>query len=363
MIVAELYHTVYLLLVTFFSLVWFSKYNNRVGSSFVRPSTSNYTAGVSIAVVLALFIGTRPISPVFPDMPQYVGILERYGGIPFTFDYNADNLIWDNMLLYFASIRLSPIIYYVMIASFYYLGSFFACKRLFPRDYVAAFLVWAVAFSTFSYGTNGLKAGTAATFFLLALSYRKNLKVCLPLAFLSWGIHHSMFVPLLALFVTIIYRKPKYYFYFWLFSIVIAAAHITVFQNLFAGFSDEKGAGYLTAESGDDYAYLTGLRLDFILYSAMPVLMGWYAVNKMKVQSLIYNTLLCMYLLCNGVWALCMYASFTNRIAYLSWFMYPIVLIYPILNEQWFGNRYRTFSKIAWLHLGFTLAMHFIYYA
>lgn len=362
MILAESYHTIYLLLVTFFSLVWLSKYYNRGGSSFVRPST-NYTAGFFVAAILALFIGTRPISPVFVDMTSYIDKLNRYAGTTFTFDYDTDNLIWDNMLRYFASIELSPIIFYVMIASIYFLGSFFACKRLFPRDYVAAFLVWAAAFSTFSYGTNGLKAGTAATVFLLALSYREKLIVCLPLAFLSWGFHHSMSLPIVALLVTVVYRKPKYYFYLWLFSILIAAAHITVFQDFFASISDEKGAGYLTAEEGGAHVYLTGFRPDFILYSAMPVWMGWYAVHKMKIQSLIYNTLLCTYLLCNSIWMLCMYASFTNRIAYLSWFMYPIVLIYPVLNEQWFGNRYKTFFKIAWLHLGFTLAMHFIYYA
>ena len=59
-----------------------------------------------------------------------------------------------------------------------------------------------------------------------------------------------------------------------------------------------------------------------------------------------------------------MYAEFTNRIAYLSWFMYPIVLIYPcyaikdklhplVLNRQ----------KIVLCHLAFTLFMDLVYYA
>ena len=59
---------------------------------------------------------------------------------------------------------------------------------------------------------------------------------------------------------------------------------------------------------------------------------------------------------------LCMYANFTNRIAYLSWFLYPIVLIYPYLNEDWGVNKYKIFSMVVFLHLSFTLFMSVIYY-
>ena len=53
----------------------------------------------------------------------------------------------------------------------------------------------------------------------------------------------------------------------------------------------------------------------------------------------------------------------TNRIAYLSWFLYPIVLIYPFLQEEWEDdNQYRIFSVVMLAHLGFTLFMNIIYY-
>lgn len=362
MIIAELYQTVYLILVTIFSFAWLIKYSKRDGAAFKEAPNNQCGFSWLIVILLALFVGVRPISPIFADMTSYIGRLERFGGMPFYFDFDVENLLWDNMLMFFASIELPPTLYYIFIASIYFIGTFVSCKRLFPRDYLAAFLVWAAAFSTFAYGTNGLKAGTAASIFLLALSYREKTIVCLLLAMTSWGVHHSMFVPIAALCVTIIYRKPKYYFYFWIFSVIIAAAHITVFQNFFAGFSDEKGAEYLNPDENSNHLHLTGFRPDFIVYSAMPIFVGWYAIKKMEITSLMYDTILCMYLLCNGIWMLCMYANFTNRIAYLSWFMYPVVLIYPLLNEQWFGNRYKAFAKIAWLHLGFTLVMHFVYY-
>lgn len=82
-----------------------------------------------------------------------------------------------------------------------------------------------------------------------------------------------------------------------------------------------------------------------------------------------YKTILNLYLCTNAVWCLCMYASYCNRIAYLSWFMYPIVLIYPLLKEDLSGcsllkgrSQYKLFSKVMSYHLGFTLFMELVFY-
>ena len=95
----------------------------------------------------------------------------------------------------------------------------------------------------------------------------------------------------------------------------------------------------------------------------MPILVGCWAIFKKKIDNLKYNRILSIYMFINGLWLLCMYAGFTNRIAYLSWFMYPIVLVYPLLDTQcnWGVSRFRTVATIALLHLGFTLFMNIIY--
>ena len=68
-------------------------------------------------------------------------------------------------------------------------------------------------------------------------------------------------------------------------------------------------------------------------------------------------------MLINGLWLLCMYANFTNRIAALSWLLYPIVLIYPYfsVNIQ-IKNKNKTFSVVMAVHLLFTLFMAVVYY-
>lgn len=237
---------------------------------------------------------------------------------------------------------------------------------MFPQDTLAAYLVFLAAFSTFSYGTNGIKAGAAGAIFLMALSYRKNLKICIPLILLSYGCHHSMIMPIVAFILTLIYKNSKVYFAGWCFCLLIAIAHITFFQELFAGIlsdSGDSGANYLS-EIGNEWGGRTGFRIDFVIYSAMPILVGYWAVYKKRLQlSKIYTCLLNLYMTLNGTWMLCMYANFTNRIAYLSWFLYPIVLIYPYLNENWGPRRYKDFSMVMLAHLGFTLFMKFIFYA
>lgn len=362
MIPAILYYDIYLILVTILTVFAVWRYFRMTDSALI--TNANYArGGLLVCMFFILFVGTRPISEVFVDMTQYQGIYDRWSG-PFLFDWDAENLIYDNLMFYLSSIDFHPVYFYIGVAAFYFGCAYFACKRFFPNDFYIAFLVFLGAFSTFSYGTNGIKAGFAMSVFVLALSFYKNWKVFIPLVLISYGLHHSMQLPIGAIILAFVYRNTKVYFLLWCISILIAAANITVFQEMFASLSadqlgDEHGASYLSV--GKE-GFRTGFRLDFILYSAAPVLIGWIAIMKKGIQSEFYSFFFNVYLIINSVWMLCMYAEFTNRIAYLSWGLYPFVLIYPLLKEKWGDNRYRLFAKIVLLHISFTLSMQYIYY-
>lgn len=358
LIPAEIYSSIYLTLVTIFSIIAISNFN------IYCIKRNDNTIATIICIIFILLLGTRPISDVFADMPLYRGIYNRWRG-PFVFDWNAMNLLFDNLECFLASIRFDPTLHYVLFAAIYYGCILAASKKMFPNSITLAFLCYCAAFSTFSYCVNGYKAGSAAAFFLVALAYRDNLKVSIPFVLISWGFHHSMQLPVVAFAITQIYSKPKYYYFLWYVCAIISLLHITWFQTFFAGLTDEQGAGYLlssSAEQGFVEAYKGGFRFDFWIYSAIPVFVGWWAVNKLKIEDEFYNRLLCMYLLVNSVWLLCIYAEFTNRIAYLSWFMYPFVLLYPLFNEQLGEKRNRYIKYAVSLHLAFTLFMHIVYY-
>ena len=215
------------------------------------------------------------------------------------------------------------------------------------------------AFITFSSAVNGIKAGVAASLFCCAIAYKNKLWLAALFLAFSFGFHHSMHVCIAAFIVVYFYKNTKVYSCFWVVCLFMAVSHVTYFQNFFAGLTDEKGASYLLG--GD---YITGMRYDFVLYSVMPIMMGWYITFKKKVVMPEYQFILNLYLLLNGLWLLCINASFTNRIAALSWFLYPIVLIYPFLTSMEIVgvNKYKLFAKIMLLHLGFTLFMNFVYY-
>lgn len=355
MIAGFYYKYIYLLLVIImtFSMVKYRK------SLVERESI---VGSILLCLFLVLFIGFRPHTIAFGDTVNYAGWWGTHDW--WGFQWDVPNVIFDNIYNYMENLFPDATEFFVLIAAVYFSCMLIACRKLFPSNTLIAFLVCLAAFSTFSYGTNGIKAGAAGSLFLVALAYRDRMWISILFLFLSWSFHHSMQLPVVAYVLTLLFKNKKWYFYGWLFCLMMAVGHISFFQNLFAGVTDEAGANYLNWNVNDDWGGRSGFRIDFVIYSAIPVLMGYYVKYKYQLEDELYDIMLNMYLVCNGVWMLCMYAQFTNRIAYLSWFMYPIVLIYPcyaITNED--HPLVMARKKIVIGHLAFTLFMELIYYA
>lgn len=354
MISAQFYQTFYLLIVLVLTLI-------AIKPKRTPGIAENPLPSMLLCFLMILFIGLRPINYIFVDMMNYAGGWEHTDWESFNFD--TENLLFDNLYNYMAGTYMPIELFFLIIAIIYFGGMYLACKKLFPNHILLMLLVCMAAFSTFSYGTNGIKAGAASSLFLVALAYRDKIWLSGLFLLMSWGVHHSMQMPVAAYLLTLFFKKKEWYFYGWGFCLLLALAHITFFQTLFAGLSDESGAGYL-GSIDSAWGGKSGFRVDFVIYSAMPVLMGYFVKYKYGLKDKLYDTMLNMYLATNGIWMLCMYAQFTNRIAYLSWFIYPIILVYPCFtikdqSHPLVLNR----NKIILAHLGFTIFMSFIYYA
>lgn len=363
---ASFYYHIYIWLVTLLSLIVFSQYSVYSQLRLHKKKRENSFGVVMLTLIMVLFIGFRPISgKYFVDMSSYGAYYNILKGDFFSFNWNTENKLFDNYFHFLASKNVSVEFFFLSMAAIYFVGMAWACSQVFPRDKMAALLVYLGAFSTFSYGTNGIKAGAAASLFLVALAMREKKKWLWTVVFilLSWGFHHSMVLPIAAFIVCLFVKNPKWFFALWAFCFLMALFHVTAFQELFAGLSDEIGAGYLSgSEEHVRHDILGGFRIDFIIYSAFPIVFGWIAVFKKHIVSKKYMFVLNLYTLINSIWLLCMYANFTNRISYLSWLMLPIVLIYPFLKERWGGRQYKTFQWVAFGHLAFTLFMHYVYH-
>lgn len=361
MIPASLYHPIYLLLVLLFTVGVLPKYTSRVILNPQRFHLAKTRMAWLLCLLLVLFIGLRPVSGTyFVDMISYAEQYELIQGGVWLPEDNY-NYIYDTLYVGMALAGIPVTYFFLLMAAIYFVGIYIACKKIFPRDILIAFVTYLGAFSTFSFSTNGLKAGVAASLFLIALAYRDNIKIAILFLFLSLGFHHAMAAPIAAYAIAFFVKKRKFILYFWFFSLVLAALHITSFMDFFANQTDEHGAGYLNSKVEDAINMVSGFRPDFILYSAVPIILGHYLMKKYKIHSVFYIFIWSVYTLTNSVFLLCTYGSFINRIAYLSWLMYPIVLLYPFLNHRWSRKQGTFFRFVVWGHLCFTLFMYVIY--
>lgn len=354
MIAAIYYEPIFVIITLMLSIVALNNYKKNKNSSTL------YMNVIYVAILLSFFIGFRPLDSIFADMWNYNNAWGR--DIFLGFDWSESNFIFDNIFKGLAAKGVDIQYFFLLISFIYFIVSAWSCIKLFKKNALVAYAVFLGAFSTFSYSVNGIKAGAAAALFMLALAYYNNKKVSLLILLLSLGFHHSMIMPIFAFILSYIFKQNKYYLFFWVICLGLSAVHITTIMNFLGTLlvgNDDHGASYLFADS--ESAYVTGFRLDFILYSAMPIIIGYVAIFKRgfidKTYSLIWRT----YVLANSVWLLCMYASYTNRIAYLSWCIYPFVLLYPFVHENSPMNSKSNLKKVIYSQLLFTIFMNLIY--
>lgn len=351
----------------------------------------HYIMTYFFVVMLILFYGLRPVSYVFGDTGNYAvsykNAVESHNSfyeLKFDEEWLFGLLRWTCIEL-----KLDVKIFFLIIEVFYLGCQYWVCKKLLWENTWLAMLFMLSAFSCFSYGTNGIRNGMACAMVMLAIAYAakdKNYIVAATICFLASGVHRSTLLPTTALWIAIfIIKNPKYALIFWLVAIPISLVAgepiMKFFMNL--GFDDRmSGYGSGATDKGVEFAY-TGFRWDFLLYSSMPVLMTWYVNQKCtKFASLtnkqdnsvpdgtgviadseslrVFNTISTVYLLCNSFWIMVINASYSNRFAYLSWFIYPLILAYAVIRLHIWDDQDRKAGIILLAHATFTFFMYLI---
>tara|TARA_R110001583_G_C5589679_1_gene403629 strand:+ start:371 stop:1045 length:675 start_codon:yes stop_codon:yes gene_type:complete len=220
-----------------------------------------------------------------------------------------------------------------------------------------------VSFSFWAYGVNGIRNGIATSLFLMAFAYSDK-KVLMIFFMISASLFHkTLLLPIVAYIATLFHNNPKTYLKVWFIAIPLSLLLGSVWTSLFSnlGFADDR-LGYLTGEVDAKIENL-GFRWDFLLYSASAVFAGWYFIFKKGFVDVYYNRLFSIYLIANSFWILVIKANFSNRFAYISWFMMAIIIIYPLLRQRFFKNQNLVIGKILLIYFSFTYFMFFIYYA
>ena len=320
-----------------------------------------------VVLILIFYIGLRPRHSLFGDSSTYE---DFYNSLSYMdIDWHKGDWLF-NLLMIKASPIMEWKVFAFLIAAVYVMGQWIACQRMVSggADVMMVFCLGALSF--WGYAVNGLRNGMACSLVLVALSFliqdKPKVVLFVIISFVAVSIHKSVLLPAASALLAFYYRNPKVMFYVWFISIPLSLVAGSAVEGFLLSFeADDRLASYLSEETKDEYAYLfsnTGFRWDFLLYSFMPILLGWYVIFKRKIIDWKYNILLATYMYSNSFWVMVIRASNSNRFAYLSWFLYPIVLSYPLLKQHVFKNNHT--RKVAWVlmaHLLFTLFMYFKY--
>lgn len=312
---------------------------------------ANALFGTIITIVIILYMGYRPISSLFGDTVNYAHGF--YNTDPRRSFYFGREWSFNNLNLLIA--KIGDIHALFLTFALIYVGTlWWAMKRIFGNYYWIPLLVVISMFTFWAYGVNGIRNGLGASVFILALSFANNLPIMILLAFIAVGFHTSVYLMIGAAILAWFYKNNKVYLAIWFACIPISLRWGWSLQYLLASTSfmqsDERMSSYLTRENeiGEIVHTSSTFRWDFLLYSAMAVGVAYFFIYIRKYKDQYYEWLFNIYLICNAFWIIVIRATYSNRIAQLSWFIMPIILIYPFLKKR-FWVRHESVLGIALL--------------
>lgn len=315
------------------------------------------------ALFLLFFIGLRPI---------YGSGIGVYLGDTFNYRNGFDAIAnggyqeeWDDPLFgiftEFCAKHLDSQTYFFLLASLYIFPMYIACRKFNSNYTYIILLMIVVSFLFWSSGVNGIRAGIGSSFLLLGFSYRGKWISKLFLFLIAIGFHRSMLLPVGGYIVSAVYQNYRFYVFIWFISILLSQLFAGFWEGFFASFAlgDDRFSSYLTSELDPNVFSRIGFRWDFLVYSAFPIIAGIIYINKLNYRDSNYIHLFNTYLVSNSFWILVIRSNFSNRFAALSWFLLPVILIVPLVDNKTLHERVGLISLYLLISYAFTYYMAF----
>lgn len=316
-------------------------------------------------MVLIGYLGLRPVSYRFGDMPLYQHRWNMVEMIQPSIRFNLHTEWFFDYVLISCKTLVNDVQFWFLIIELFYIGcQFWACKRLLWENVWLAIAFVYLSFQFCTFGTNGIRNGMACGMMMLAISFfcdrkMRGYAIGAILFILAVGCHRSVMIPMAALMVSMFVVKDiKIAIYIWIGCVILSLVSGSFFQNFFAGLGiDNRMSTYSSiAEDRASHFSHSGFRWDFLLYSAMPVWLAGYVRSKGIIDNtftLIANT----YIIANSFWVLICRVAFSNRFAYLSWFMYALVIAYAVIRVPIWKDQDKIAGRILLAHSAFTMFM------
>lgn len=361
---AQYYFFVYWFVVMLLTVKQFYTIHNYPRYAVIEHSF-DYRPLLLFSVFFIILFGLRPISGrYFGDTRVYANrfeMLQNYGilNADGSDDVGADWLF--DIILKVCVEIMDVHLWLLLLMCCYIILIYKGCKKI-DRKHGALLMLFCIgSFEFYTFSVNGVRNGIACSIMIMAIAAlcKRKIVVAAILCFIATGFHKSAILPAATLFFSYYVRNPKYMFIAWLTAIGVSLAVGGQIDAMLSTMSyDERLAGNLQGDEADGVIMEHRFRWDFLLYSSMPIILAWYTIFKRKLFDCTYLVLLGTYMYANAFWVLAIRAIFSNRIAYLSWFIYPIVLAYPLLNFEVFKkNHSKKTALILFAHFGFTTLM------
>jgi hypothetical protein len=325
-----------------------------------QSTTKSFSAGMGfvLLIFICLYMGNRPVSYYFGDMGTYSQLYLRIQG-------GEEPIIKKDFLFNYFMVACTKIMtnrwFFFLCALIYTIPCYLFSKKYCGSYWFYVFFIFVGSYMFWPFGTNGIRNGLATSIFIFALLFYDRRVILYSLMGLSFGIHSSLIIPIAAFLVSGVYKNPKIYLYIWLAAIPLSIIGGGFWESLFSGLGsgdDTRAEDYLTKGNinNDSFAY-TGFRWDFLFYSSFAAFAGWYFIFKKNITDKFYIHLWGTYMIANAFWILIIRANFSNRFAYLSWFLMAPIIAYPLLRYKLFPNQYRVAGVVLAIYYLFTYFM------
>lgn len=319
--------------------------------------------GIFLLVFSIVYIGLRPITfSHFGDMGMYnIYFVNYLDGAPLNLEGKD---VGFELFMKGCSYIMEPQFFFLTIAFLYIIPFYIVSKKLFKDFWFYSFFMLIISLSFWGSATNGLRNGIATSIFLFVFTTEKKY-LRLLIILLAASFHKSLLITSGAFILAMYYKDTKTYLRAWFLAIPLSLALGGFWENLFLAFGfgdDDKLANYLVEndELVEKFSS-TGFRWDFLLYSAAGVFAGWYYIYKKKYDDPLYAQMFNTYLIANGFWILVIRANYSNRFAYLSWFMLALIIIYPLLKSKLFTKQHLLIGNIILLYFLFTYMLNIVF--
>lgn len=346
------YHVMFLLM----AITLFHSIQNELADSRTKIFASS--AGIFLLIFISLYMGTRPVSGAFGDMETYAKgyrLLQEGQKATVTKEHVF------NYFVIFCSKIIEVRMFFFICAAIYILPCYIFSRKFGGAYWYFIFFTFVGSYMFWPFGTNGIRNGLGTSIFILALCFYERKIITYLLMALSLGIHSSLIIPIAGFLIAALYKKPQFYIYIWLCAIPLSLIGGSFWENLFGNMGlgdDNRAADYLTKGNvNNDQFSSTGFRWDFLFYSSFAVYAGWYYIFKKNISDNFYIHLWGTYIFANAFWILVIRANFSNRFAYLSWFLMAVVISYPLIRYKIFENQYRVIGGVIAVYYLFTYLM------